>query len=386
MKKLLWMTLAVLTIFATMTGCTATGGPSTTTSPATTTPTTTPAILGSGAVASIEATIESIYAKVDPSVVNIEVTLAPSLNNPSGGALGSGFVWDTQGHIVTNNHVVDGATSIDITFNDGTTVTARLVGNDADSDLAVVKVDPSGLVLQPVAVADSTQLKVGQLAIAIGNPFGLEGTMTVGYISALGRVLPANANTTGATYSIPDIIQTDAAINPGNSGGVLLDDTGRLIGVTSSIVTTSGTSAGVAFAIPSAIVQQVVPALITTGHYDHPYLGISVMSLTPDLDAAMSLPTSQRGALVETVTARGPADKAGLKASQRSVTINGQSVGVGGDVIVAFNGQAVKSSDDLIALLARYGVVGQQVTLTVLRDGNQVQVPVTVGVRPTSQS
>ena len=188
----------------------------------------------------------------------------------------------------------------------------------------------------------------------------------------------------GPTYSIPDIIQTDAAINPGNSGGVLLDDTGKVIGVTQSIATTSGSSAGVGFAIPSAIVKQVVPALIKTGHYDHPYLGISVISLDPDLASAMNLPPNQRGALVETVATGGPADKAGIKASQTPTTINGQQLTVGGDVIIAYNGQTVKSSDDLITFLARSGSVGQTVTLTVLRGGNQIQVQVTLGARPSS--
>ncbi|MDO8687652.1 MAG: PDZ domain-containing protein, partial [Dehalococcoidales bacterium] len=191
-------------------------------------------------------------------------------------------------------------------------------------------------------------------------------------------------NAAGPTYSIPDIIQTDAAINPGNSGGVLLDATGKVIGVTSSIATTSGTSAGVGFAIPSAIVQQVVPALIKTGRYDHPYLGIGIVSLNPDIASTMNLPTNQRGVLVETVTAGSPADKAGLKASKTPVTINGQQAMVGGDVIVAYNDQVVKSSDDLITFMARSGSVGQAITLAVLRDGKQIQVQATLGLRPSS--
>jgi S1-C subfamily serine protease len=339
---------------------------------------------GLAATADIEATLESVYSQTNQSVVNIQVLLPATLSNPGGAALGSGFVWDTQGDLVTNNHVVDGASRISITFYDGTTVDASLVGADADSDLAVVKVNTNAVQLQPVMIGDSTQLKVGQLAIAIGNPFGLQGTMTVGFVSGLGRLLPANENAVGPAYSIPDIIQTDAAINPGNSGGVLLDDTGKVIGVTSSIATTSGTSAGVGFAIPSAIVQQVVPALIKTGHYDHPYLGVSVVSLDPDLSTAMNLPPNQRGALVGTVTTGSPADKAGLQASNTQVTINGQQVSVGGDVIIAYNGQTVKSSDDLVTFLARSGAAGQTITLTLLRGGKQIQVQVTLGVRPSS--
>ncbi len=382
MKTNKWIVSALLILTLAFAGCTSQNGATAPTTPAATS--TSPQSSAPGSLPDIERTVESIYGRTNPSVVNVQVLLPATLSNPGGAALGSGFVWDTQGNLVTNNHVVDGATRITVTFYDGTTVEASLVGADSDSDLAVIKVNTNAVQLQPVTLADSTQLKVGQLAIAIGNPFGLQGTMTVGFISGLGRLLPANENAVGPTYTIPDIIQTDAAINPGNSGGVLLDDTGKVIGVTSSIATTSGTSAGVGFAIPSAIVQQVVPALIKTGHYDHPYLGISVVSLNPDLAGAMNLPPNQRGALVQTVTAGSPADKTGLKASQTPVTINGQQVSVGGDVIIAYNDLLVKSSDDLVTFLARSGSVGQTVTLTVLRGGKQIQVQVTLGIRPSS--
>jgi 2-alkenal reductase len=317
-------------------------------------------------------------------VVLIDVVLPPSISNPGGGALGSGFVWDTEGDIVTNNHVIDGASSITVTFSDGTVTDASLVGADADSDLAVIKVNPSGLQLQPVSIADSTAVQVGQLAIAIGNPYGLENTLTVGFVSAIGRLVSANQNATGPAYSIPNIIQVDTPINPGNSGGVLLNDNGAVIGVTQSIATSSGSSSGVGFAIPSVIVKQVVPALITTGHSDHPYLGVSVGTLDPNIAKAMNLPSNQRGALVETVTAGGPADKAGIKASSTNFTDNGQQITIGGDVITAYNGQTVRSSDDLVTFLANSGSVGQTVTLTVLRSGKQIQVQVTLGLRPSS--
>jgi S1-C subfamily serine protease len=332
----------------------------------------------------LETLVESIYSQVNPSVVNVQVVLPVSLSNLDGGALGSGFVWDDQGDLVTNNHMIDGATRITVTFYDGTTIDASLVGADSDSDLAVIRLKANSIRLQPVALADSTQLKVGQLAIAIGNPFGLQSTLTVGFVSGLGRLLPADQNAVGATYSIPDVVQTDASLNPGNSGGVLLDDTGKVIGITNSIATTSGSSAGVGFAIPSAIIQQVVPSLIKTGHYDHPYLGVSVSSLNPDLAGAMNLPSDQRGALVQTITSGGPAEKAGLQASEQQVTINGQQVAVGGDVIVAYNGQTVKSSDDLVTFLARSGAVGQTATLTVLRAGKSIQIQVTLAARPSS--
>jgi len=390
MKKMSWVISIILIMVIIFTGCTAGTG---TTTPATLTTTTGETTVPSeqeGNIAyELEKLLESVYTKVNQSVVNIQVSIPASSFNTEGGGLGSGFIWDTQGHIVTNNHVIEDASRITVTFYDGATVEANLVGTDVDSDLAVIKVDmndmnANGLQLQPVEISDSTQLKVGQIAIAIGNPFGLQGTMTVGFISGLGRLITANDNTIGPSYRIPDIIQTDAAVNPGNSGGVLLDRTGKLIGVTNSIATSTGTNAGVGFAIPSAIVQQVIPALIESSHYDHPYLGISLISLTPDLSKAMDLPSTQRGALVETVTADSPADKAGLQGSEDQVTINGQQIGIGGDIIIAFNGQTVKSSDDLITYLARSGAVGETAILTVLRDGKQTELQVTLGVRPSS--
>ena len=238
--------------------------------------------------------------------------------------------------------------------------------------------NPSGLKLQPVTLGDSTTVKVGQLAMAIGNPFGLQNTMSVGSISAIG---PAFTNT---NYSIPGVIQLDTLIYSGSLGGVLLDDTGAVIGVTESTVTSSGSSSGVTFALPSSIIKQVVPALITTGHYDHPAMGLTLDSLDPNIANAMNLPSEQLGALVEAVNAGGPADKAGIKASSTNFTDDGEQITIGGDVITAYNGQTVKSSDDLIAFLSNSGSVGQIVTLTVLRNGQQIQVQVTLGIRPSS--
>ncbi len=392
MKKSYWMAPVLVALILVLSGCSMVGiSPTTTTTsvPAVTTSTTAPApaIIPSTTTSAtgLEDLIESIYDRVNPSVVNISVILAASTTNPLGGAgQASGFVWDTQGNLVTNNHVVDGATRITVTFYDGTTVDASVVGTDADSDLAVIRLKSIPIQLQPISLADSTLVKVGQLAIAIGNPFGLQGTLTVGFVSGLGRLLPANQNATGPTYSIPDVIQTDASINPGNSGGALLDDNGKVMGITNSIETTSGTSSGVGFAIPSAIMQQVVPALISSGHYVHPYLGVTVTSLDPDLASAMNLPPGQRGALLQAVAAGSPAEKAGLQASQKQVTINGLQVAVGGDVIIAYNGQTVKSSDDIVTFLARSGSVGQTVTLTVLRGGQQIAVQVTLAARPSS--
>ncbi|RME48562.1 MAG: PDZ domain-containing protein [Chloroflexi bacterium] len=358
-----------------------------------------------GTLAALEGALEQIYDRVNPSVVNIRVVQKEEVALPSipeipgfpffgplvpqgpqefyQRGLGSGFVWDKQGHIVTNNHVVEGADKITVTFYDGTTVAGTVVGADPDSDLAVVKVDVPADRLHPVILADSTKVKVGQLAIAIGNPFGLEGTMTHGIVSAVGRLLPVQrGNTPGPSFSIPDVIQTDAPINPGNSGGVLLDDQGRVIGVTSAIESPVRANAGIGFAIPSAIVQKVVPALIETGHYEHAWLGISGITLSPDLAKAMDLSADQRGALVIDVVPDSPADKAGLRGSDRQVEIEGQQVRVGGDVIVAIDRQPVKGIDDLVTYLTRNTDVGQTVTLTVLRNGKEETVKVKLAARP----
>jgi serine protease Do len=361
-----------------------------------------------GTLTDLEVTLERIYQDVSPSVVSIQVIqkqtvgmglpqMLPEL--PFFGqplpqqpqeqyqqGLGSGFVWDQEGHIVTNNHVVEGADKIKVTFSDGTTVSGTVVGTDPDSDLAVVKVELPAAQLHPVQLADSTQVKVGQLAVAIGNPFGLENTMTVGFVSALERSLPVGSESVdGPSYTIPDIIQTDASVNPGNSGGILVDDQGQMIGVTAAIASPVRASAGIGFAIPSAIVQKVVPVLIEKGRYAHPWLGISGTSLDPDLAQAMKLKADQHGALVIDVTSDGPADKAGLRGSDQSITVDGGERRVGGDVIVAMSGQPVETFDDLVTYLVRSTEVGEKVTLTVLRDGREQQVEVTLSERPSQK-
>jgi serine protease Do len=280
---------------------------------------------------------------------------------------------------------VDGATDIQVTFSDGTTVPATVVGTDPYSDLAVIKVDASTDKLNPVTMADSTKVKVGEIAIAIGNPYGLEGTMTVGNVSAIGRDLPSSRvdQNSGATYSIPLVIQTDASVNPGNSGGVLVNDQGEVIGVPSAIESSTGASAGIGFAIPAEIVEKVVPSLISNGKYEHPYLGISGNDMTPAISEAMNLPSDTRGALVQQVSPNGPSEKAGLQPSTTTVTINGTEGTVGGDVIIAIDGQPIKNMSDIIAYLAVNTQVGQTVQLTVLRDGQTKTVDVTLGSRPT---
>lgn len=370
-----------------------------------------PAPVDPGLLAAYQSTLVNIYEQVNPSVVNIQVSKSavpnasgspefpffespdnpelpgipniPESPSPFGQGLGSGFVWDEQGNIITNNHVVAGADEIEVTFADGTVVPAELIGADPDSDLAVIHVDLPSQQLIPVEVADSNQLRVGQLAIAIGNPFGLDGTMTVGIISALGRSLPASDNlSTGPVYRIPDVIQTDAPINPGNSGGVLLNDRGQVIGVTAAIESPVRANAGIGFVIPTAIVSRVVPQLISEGFYAHPYLGISGVSLYPDLAEAMKLEPQQKGALVGDVVADGPADKAGISGSSQQVTIDGFDIQVGGDVITAIDDQIINNMDDLIAFLSANTEVGQSVTLTVLRDGEEQQIEVNLEARP----
>jgi len=352
-----------------------------------------------GSLAAYQSTLEQVYEQVNPSVVNVEVVA--TVNNPfsgtpfgfSGGnaqaqqrALGSGFVWDDQGHIVTNNHVIDGADKITVTFADGTTTTAKLVGADPNSDLAVIQVNVPSSSLHPVQLADSAQVKVGQVAIAIGNPFGLSGTMTAGIISGLERSLPVgldNPNSQGGpVYTIPDIIQTDASINPGNSGGVLVDDQGQLIGVTAAIESPSNANAGIGFVIPANIVQKVTPSLIKTGKYEHPWLGISGTSLTPDLAKANKLDETQQGVLIVDIANNGPAAKAGLHGSDSQVDINGQPAPVGGDVIVAIDGQPVNHFEDMGSYLFESTQVGQTVTVTILRDGSQKDIQVKLGVLP----
>ena len=367
-----------------------------------------PAPVASGAsgdlLAAYQGTLEDIYASVSKSVVNIRVvqkvdattasgaSRLPFFSTPQGqqpqqqyqSALGSGFVWDTKGDIVTNNHVVSGADKIEVAFSDGSIVPAKLVGADPDSDLAVIKVDVAASQLHPVSMGDSNAVKVGQLAIAIGDPFGLEGTMTTGIISAVGRSLPADESS-AQSYTIPDVIQTDAPINPGNSGGVLVDVQGSVVGVTSAIESPVRANAGIGFAIPSAIVKNVVPALIKDGKYVHTWVGISGASLTPDLATAMNLDAGQRGALVGDVMPNSPAEKAGLLGSTKDVTIDGQTAKVGGDVITAIDGHTVVSMDDLIAYLARSTKVDQIVTLDILRNGKSQTVDVTLAARPTAE-
>ncbi len=316
-----------------------------------------------------EQLLVNLYERVSFSVVNIAVSTA------LGGGTGSGFVLDTNGHIVTNNHVIEGADRILVRFADDTVVEAELVGADVDSDLAVIRVDVPADLLREVRLGDSSALRVGQRAIAVGNPFGFEQTMTTGIISALGRVVRQENG-----YSLPQLIQTDAAINPGNSGGPLLNARGEVIGVNTLIFSSSGSSAGVGFAVPVNTVKRVVPALIETGRYDDPWLGISGLSVTPMAAEALALPVEQ-GILLRDIAPEGPADSAGLRGNDQQVEFDGVLLPTGGDIIVAIDGVEVRDMDDLIVYLAETAV-GQTVTLDIIREGERQSVDVILEERP----
>ncbi len=357
--------------------------------------------------------LADLYDRVSPSVVNIKVTVAhPDVSGNGGpggespfnmpglpgipglpgqqGELppvrgeGSGWVYDAEGHIVTNNHVVEDATDIIVTFHDGRWAKAELVAADPQADLAVIKVTPpDGVELKPLPLAEPDSLRVGYSVIAIGAPFGLEETLTTGVVSAIGRSLPVGLDQVGGPhYSLPDVIQTDAAINPGNSGGPLLDLTGRVVGVNFAIESPVRGSSGIGFAIPVSIVQRVAPALIENGEYHYAYLGIRGQSITPELAEALDLPDNVLGAYVDEVMPGGPADKGGVKGGSQVVDENGLKLHKGGDIIIAIDGQPVRQFNDLVSYLVTKAAPGQEVTLTVLRDGKKKDLKVTLGERP----
>ncbi|MEZ4643417.1 MAG: trypsin-like peptidase domain-containing protein [Chloroflexota bacterium] len=367
---------------------------------------------GSMTLLTEEQTLISLYENVNPSVVSIQVFSSGSLFGeselPEGHpsvpgfptdpqetdptlpyiqqAQGSGFIYSSDGYIVTNNHVVSGADAITVVFYEGTEADATLVGTDPDSDLAVIKVeDVNSELLQPVPLGDSDALKVGQFVVAIGNPFGLANSMTTGIVSGLGRTLPAESTTPdGTSFNIPAIIQTDAAINPGNSGGPLLNLQGEVIGVNTAIESPVEGFAGVAYAIPAKTVWQVVPQLIANGRIQHPWLGILGGTLDNDLAEAMNLAAGQRGVIISEVVQDGPAAKAGLRGGDADVQIDGLTARIGGDIIVAIDEQPVMEFDDLLTYIVQETGVGQTVTIVILRDGEQQTIDVTLEARPSN--
>jgi len=343
---------------------------------------TAPALTGQNLPA-LETQLTDLYRQVSPGVVAIRVY------TDKGGGQGSGFVYDREGHIVTNYHVVDGAEKVEIDFLSGQKAWARIVGTDKDSDLAVLQVtDIPADQLLPLPLGDSDQVEVGQIAVAMGNPFGLKGTMTVGVVSALGRTLPSEHEAQqGGFFTTGDTIQTDAPINPGNSGGPLLNLRGEVIGINRAIRTGNSmfgepTNSGIGFAVPSNIVKRVVPALIKTGHYDYPYLGISSLDdLSLEDIEKLGLPTTG-GAYVVAVVPGSPADKAGLKGARAWDQDTQEAIPAGGDLIIAVDGHPVREFNDLLHYLFTYTSPGDTVTLTVLRDGKQKDLQLTLGKRP----
>mgnify|MGYP005842012999 FL=1 len=330
------------------------------------------------AARAMEAAFIAVYQRVSPSVVHL-TTRAAAFDLLRGPiyqeGTGSGFVWDRQGHIVTNNHVVEGAERIEVVFADGTTVPAELVGADTYNDLAVIRVQVPPEKLVPVALGDSSRLRVGQWVIAIGNPFGLDRTMTVGVISALGRTLELSDRPLG------EVIQTDAAINPGNSGGPLLDLDGRVIGINTAIRSPTGGSIGIGFAVPVNSIKRVVPELIAHGRYPHPWLGASFFEVTPAFAQAFGLP-SEHGLLAVQVVPGGPADRAGLRGATQRVRTRFGDVFLGGDLVVAIDGRPLRTVDELVIYLENHKRVGGTVTLTILRDGRSQTLEVRLGERP----
>jgi len=310
------------------------------------------------------------------SVVNKHIIINGSPLESQSTHLGSGFVYDIHGHIITNAHVVEKAGKVDVTFVDGNSYSAEVVGKDEYADIAVLKIidDYTDENLQPLTLGDSTQLHVGQQVIAIGNPFGLSNTMTAGIVSQTGRLLPNEK----AGFSNPNVIQTDAAINPGNSGGPLLNLNGEVIGINTAIRSNTGEFSGVGFAVPSNMVKRVVPSLIEKGGYAHPWLGIAGTNLNHELTQKLDLPKNYKGVLVSTVVKDGPADKAGLE----EATYNANGELKEADVIVSVDKNPVKGMDDIIPYVAENKSVGDKITLTINRNDKLIDLQVVLGKRP----
>ena len=320
----------------------------------------------------------SIYRRVGPGVVNITSVVVERdffFNHIPREGAGSGSIIDTAGHILTNHHVIRDSTRLEVTLSDESKWPARFVGADPDNDLAVIKIDVPKEKLRVIPMGDSSKLKVGQKVLAIGNPFGLGQTLTTGIISSLGRSIRSEAG-----ILIQDVIQTDAAINPGNSGGPLLDSTGKIIGINSAIISPTGASVGIGFAVPVNTAKRILPELIKKGYVSYPWIGVSVFPLIPEFAKFLGL-KAERGAMISEVVKGGPAQRAGLRGGDRQVRVGNSLIMVGGDVIVEIDGVKVMSSDELIRMIRDHRA-GEMVELKVLRKGKFLGIEVTLGEKP----
>ena len=292
------------------------------------------------------------------------------------GGIGSGFVFDKKGHVITNAHVVKNAAKVVVTFLDGRSYNAEIVGIDEYTDIAVIKVNADLSLLHPLSLGDSSNLRVGEQIAAIGNPFGLSGSMTSGIVSQLGRLLPS-----GSGYSIPDVIQTDAAINPGNSGGPLLNMRGEIVGINTAIQSTTGEFTGVGFSVPSQTIAKIVPTLIEKGEYKHPWIGIAGRDIDPDLAKVLNLKDA-KGFLVVTVVDDSPAAKAGLIGSDKTIEVEGAKYPMGGDIILSVDKIEVRKIDDILIHLQRSKSVGDEMVLEILRDSRTTNITIVLQERP----
>lgn len=318
-----------------------------------------------------------IFENSEAGVVRVNIQRTEESITSTG--LGSGFVFDKKGHIITNAHVVKDAKKVVITFLDGRSYNAEIIGVDTFTDIAVIKVNAGLSLLHPLPLGDSSNLRVGEPIAAIGNPFGLSGSMTSGIVSQLGRLLPS-----GAGYSIPDVIQTDAAINPGNSGGPLLNMRGEIVGINTAIQSATGEFAGVGFAIPSQTLAKIVPSLIKNGEYKHPWIGISGRDIGPDLAKVLKL-NDALGFLVVTVIPDSPASRAGLQGSENTVEMDGIQYIVGGDIILSVDGLEVRKISDILIHLQRAKSVGDEMVLEIIRDGRTTNFTIILGERPNGE-
>ena len=322
-----------------------------------------------------------LFEKVESGVVSISVQRATpdSIVFFDRTAVGSGFVYDNQGRIITNNHVIKNAEKITVTFTDGFSYNAEVIGTDGSADLAIIKVEREESKLNPLPLGDSSDILVGEQVAAIGNPFGLSGSMTAGIISQIGRLLPSE----DSGFSIPDVIQTDAAINPGNSGGPLLNMYGEVVGINTAIFSSIGEFTGVGFAVPSNTATKIIPSLIKDGEYHHPWIGISGRDIDPDLAKVLELDEA-KGVMVVTVVADSPADKADLRGSSQSKTVDDIEYIIGGDIIVSIDGNEVRKIDDILIHLQREKSVGDEIELGIIRDNTESAIKITLGERPAA--